>query len=264
MKLMLNFRNTSIALSLTVVIGLLSVLFKEGLLVFCFLFLAVFWLMILILGSIFIRWNFYFFSHSHGARNSPAIAITFDDGPDEKITPKILEILEKYKIKAAFFCIGQKIERHPELLKKIVEKGHIVGNHTYSHSFWFDLFSSLRMADEISKTDELIMKFTGNKPNLFRPPYGVTNPLLRKALKKTGHQSVSWSLRSNDTFNSPEAVLLRIHKKLKNGDTILFHDTMPDSPAIVEQFILETQKAGKQFVGLDEILKLEAYDKPHQ
>jgi peptidoglycan/xylan/chitin deacetylase (PgdA/CDA1 family) len=260
---MLNFRNTTVACFILVtafaIFGIL--LGNQWLLVAGFLMLIV-WITILVLGSIFIQWNFYFFSHSHGDRNTPEITITFDDGPDENITPEILSILEKYNIKAAFFCIGEKIEKHPELFKKIVEQGHITGNHSYSHSFWFDFYSSRRMGEEISRTDELILKLTGKKPTFFRHPYGVTNPMLKKALKRTGHHPVSWSLRSNDTVKSREKVLFSINNKLKNGDIVLFHDSMPETPGLVEQFIIDTKNKEIEFVSLDELLKLKHYDNP--
>ena len=140
---MLNYRNTTFACFILVTAFAIFGLFLESkwFLVAGFLLLVT-WVVILVLGSIFIQWNFYFFSHSHGDRNSPEISITFDDGPDETITPKILSILEKNNIRAAFFCVGNKIEKYPEIFKSIVEKGHIIGNHSYSHSFWFDFYSS--------------------------------------------------------------------------------------------------------------------------
>lgn len=264
---MFNYRNISFTFLLVILVFALSGVILDGgfqvsgywLLVSGFWLLFSVWMTILILGSFFIRWNFYFFSHSHGDRSTPAISITFDDGPDAATTPKILDILEKHQIKATFFCVGNKIEKNPNLFKEIIGKGHIVGNHSYSHSPWFDLYSSAKMAREISMTDEIIFNLTGNKPKLFRPPYGVTNPMLKKALKRTGHQSVAWSLRSFDTVIHPEKVLLKVNRNLKNGDIILFHDRIPETAGIVEQFILEAQKSGKKFVPLDELLKIQPY-----
>jgi peptidoglycan-N-acetylglucosamine deacetylase len=260
---MFNFRNTTIAcfilVSLLAIFGLL--LGNQWFLV-AGLFVLIAWIALMVLGSIFIQWNFYLFSYSHGDRNTPEIAITFDDGPDERVTPEILTILEKYNIKAAFFCIGEKIEKHPELFRKIVERGHITGNHSYSHSFWFDFYSSRRMEEEILRTDELILKLTGRKPTFFRHPYGVTNPMLKNALKRTEHRPVSWSLRSNDTVRSAEKVLFSINQKLKNGDIVLFHDSITETPGLVEQFIIDTKNRGIEFVGLDELLKFKRYDTP--
>jgi len=258
---MFNYRNTTIAcLTLLLTFVLLDLLIgNKWLLVTGFLLLVV-WFTILVLSSVFIRWNFYFFSHSHGDRNSPEITITFDDGPDEKITPEILFVLDKHNIKAAFFCIGSKIEKYPEVFRSIVEKGHVIGNHSYSHSFWFDFYSSDRMAAEILKTDEIIYKLTGEKPKFFRPPYGVTNPMLRKALKATRHQSVAWSLRSLDTVKNPGEISSNLSRKLKNGDIVLFHDTIPTTSELVEQFIGNAKSRNFRFAGLEELLKFKHYE----
>jgi peptidoglycan/xylan/chitin deacetylase (PgdA/CDA1 family) len=258
---MFNYRNTTafcfIVMLLSIILGLN--LDNRRLIVAGILFLAV-CLAILVLGSVFIQWNFYFFSFSHGDRNIPSVAITFDDGPDEKTTPKILSILEKYNVKATFFCIGEKIEKYPSVFKSIIEKGHTIGNHSHRHTFWFDFYSSRMMTNEIAKTDEIIYGFIGKKPKLFRPPYGVTNPIMKKALRITGHLSVAWSLRSFDTAVNAERVLRNVKRKLKNGDIIIFHDTVPTNPRIIGQFIDDTQKSGKQFIGLDELLKIKPYD----
>jgi len=257
---MIAYRKISLTFLPAILVSALSSVLIDGWFpVAGFLTLVGLWLVILILGSCFIRWNFYFFSYSHGDRNSTAISITFDDGPDAVTTPKILDILEKHQVKATFFCVGSKIEKHPDIFKQIISNGHIAGNHSYSHSLWFDLLSPGRLAKEISKTDAIITRLIGRKARLFRPPYGVTNPMLKKALKKTGHQSVSWSLRSFDTVKKPEKVLRRVNHKLKNGDVVLFHDRIPATATLVEQFILEAQKSGQKFVSLDELLKIQPY-----
>ncbi len=258
---MFNSRNTTISCFIIVLVFAIFGLFLDNswLLVAGILLLIV-CVALFVLGAIYIQWNFYFFSHSHGGRDVPTVAITFDDGTDGKTTPEILAVLEKYNIKATFFCIGERIVKNPEVFKSIAAKGHIVGNHSYNHSFWFDLYSYNRMADEILKTDEIIFEFTGKKPKLFRPPYGVTNPMLKKALKITGHHSIAWSLRSFDTVKNPENVLRKVNSKLRNGDIILFHDTVPQTSGIVEKFILETHKSGKKFVSLDELINIQPYD----
>lgn len=216
--------------------------------------------MLLIFGSININWNFYLKSYGHGRRDLPEIALSFDDGPDEQYTPQILEILKRYNIKAVFFCVGDKIEKTPEIFEQIVKEGHIVGNHSYSHSFWFDFFSPLRMAREIIQTDQLIKRILGKKPVLFRPPYGVTNPFLGKALKKTGHKSISWSLRSFDTKRGAEKMMDHLKSKLQNGDVVLFHDTSNATVKSLNEFISYVKQEGKEIVALDRLLKISAYE----
>jgi len=217
-------------------------------------------MVLLVLGSIKINWNFYLTSYGHEKRQIPKIALTFDDGPDAQYTPQILEILKRNDVKATFFCVGNKIEINPDIFSKIVEDGHIVGNHSYTHSFWFDFFSPMRMVREIRQTDQLIKKHTGKKPWLFRPPYGVTNPFLRKALKKTEHKSISWSLRSFDTKKNSEKMLDSLKTKLKNGDVVLFHDTCAITVEKLEEFISYIKQEGKEIVGIDKLLKISAYE----
>ena len=112
------------------------------------------------------------------------IAITFDDGPNPEKTPAILDVLGKYNIKAVFFCIGTNIAGNEEILKRIHNEGHIIGNHTYTHSTWFDLFSARNMTDDLQKAEELIFTIIGKRVHFFRPPYGVTDPMLAKAVKR--------------------------------------------------------------------------------
>ena len=255
---MINYRNTSIVWLLVTLVFILSGLNFN--LLYGYGFLTLIYIVFLVIGSIKINWNFYFKSRSHGKRQVSEIALTFDDGPDESKTIKILDILKKHNIEAAFFSVGNKIEKNISVFNQIVEAGHIIGNHSYSHSFWFDFYSPARMVREINRTDQLIQKYSGKKSLLFRPPYGVTNPFLSKALKKTGHISVSWSLRSFDTTKKKDDMMRHLKRRLKDGDIILFHDTSKVTAEVLEDFINFIKKKGKKIVGLDKLLKISAYD----
>ncbi|MEZ5195753.1 MAG: polysaccharide deacetylase family protein [Bacteroidales bacterium] len=112
------------------------------------------------------------------------------------------------------------------------------------------------MVREIKQTDSIIETITGEKSNLFRPPYGVTNPFLSKALKRTGHKVIGWSLRSFDTSKSKRKVLKRIENRLKNGNIILLHDANPQTPEILEKIIMIIKDKGMEIVGLNELLPL--------
>ena len=188
------------------------------------------------------------------------IAITFDDGPDSKITPEVLKILDSYNVKATFFCVGQQIENNKELLKLIDKKGHIIGNHTWMHARWFDLFSTKKMQNDIEKTTNLIFEITNKKVKLFRPPYGVTNPALRRALKNLNFHTIGWSIRSFDTVNSPEKTLKRIKNKLSPGDIFLFHDNREHIVQILKSFLDYAKNKGYQVVRLDKLLNIKAYN----
>ena len=125
------------------------------------------------------------------------ISLTFDDGPGI-YTLEILDLLKKYNVKATFFCIGKNIEMYPEIIKQIIDEGHLIGNHSYGHSPFFDFYNAKKIIEEIQKTDTLLEKLTSKKINFFRPPYGVTTPSIRRAIKITGHKVIGWNIRSLD------------------------------------------------------------------
>jgi peptidoglycan/xylan/chitin deacetylase (PgdA/CDA1 family) len=171
------------------------------------------------------------------------IHLTFDDGPHPEITPKILDILKQHNQKATFFCIGHSIEKYPDIFQNIINQGHEIGNHSYSHSVFFDFFRTDRILNEIEKTNRLIMYYSNIKYIKFRPPFGITNPNLAKALKKSGMEAIGWSIRSLDTLKTGKKVLKRL-QNVKAGDIILFHDTKKNTPEILDEFLrsLRNQK----------------------
>ncbi len=182
------------------------------------------------------------------------IAITFDDGPCEN-TPKLLEILQKHKATATFFCIGKNVEKHPEVVKAINEQGHTIGNHSFSHHFFIDFFGKKKMIKEITRTDEAIEKITGEKPVFFRPPYGVTNPPIAKALKKTGHKAIGWNIRSLDTLRKKDEKLVKqIKSKISPGAILLLHDHVEKSDWLLDEILTIATKKGYTCVGLDELV----------
>lgn len=188
------------------------------------------------------------------------IALTFDDGPSE-FTLEVLELLKKYNAKATFFCIGKNIEAHPEILQKIIDEGHLVGNHSYSHSKFFDFYTEPTIREELQKTDSLLEKFTSKKINFFRPPYGVTTPSIRRALKFTKHKVIGWNIRSLDGgTKNQELILSRIKKRVSPGGIVLLHDTAPHSVFVLEQFLQFLQQNNYQVVSIEELLNLKAYE----
>ena len=109
--------------------------------------------------------------------------MTFDDGPLPGKTEQILRILREHQAPTAFFCIGNRMEKNPELVKQTHAEGHIIGNHSFSHSSTFDLLSTQKMSGELNAADVAVCDILGFKPRLFRPPYGVTNPNLARAIR---------------------------------------------------------------------------------
>ncbi len=188
------------------------------------------------------------------------IAITFDDGPDSEITPQVIELLDEFNVKATFFCIGNQIEKNRELLIQIDSKGHLIGNHSFSHEFWFDLYPAKKMRMEIDKTNNLIFETIGKNPKLFRPPYGVTNPSLKKAIKDFNFNTIGWSIRSFDTVNHLKKTLFRLKTKLSPGSIILFHDNRKQIIEILKAFLPYAIAEGYEIVPLDKLLNIHAYE----
>ncbi len=215
---------------------------------------------IFFIGAINIRQNFYLRSLYKG-KNEKLLSLTFDDGPTP-YTNEILDILKNQNVKATFFTIGVHAAKHPQLVIRWHNEGHTIGNHSYNHGFNFDWLSSKKMAVEIEQTNSLIQELTGVVPNLFRPPYGITNPNLSRAVKWTGMASIGWNIRSFDTkLKDPDKLMKRILSKVKGGDIILLHDSMEVTMKILTPLIEQAKQMGYTFVPVNELLEIEPYKK---
>lgn len=191
-------------------------------------------------GCIRIQYNFFIPAFNQNkSYPGKAVCLTFDDGPDPVNTPVILEILEEFNVKATFFLIGSKVDRSPELVRSIVEKGHLVGNHSYSHQNHFPVFSARKIAEEILHTSARIEMATGKFPLCFRPPFGVTNPNIAKAIRNTGFHTIGWNIRSFDTLKRDVAkTTQRIIRLCKPGSLILLHDNVPETAGVLREIIV--------------------------
>ncbi|HEY8934664.1 MAG TPA: polysaccharide deacetylase family protein [Cyclobacteriaceae bacterium] len=211
-------------------------------------------------GVVFVSASFFVPIKCKGERISKSVALTFDDGPLPEMTERILTILNDYQVKATFFCIGHRVEKHPEILTKIDSQGHVIGNHTFNHGKFFDLLSAKEMSAELDKTDEAIQNAIQKKPRFFRPPYGVTNPNLAKAIKRGNYITMGWSVRSLDTVaKEDEKLFQRVTKNLKGGDVILFHDYCEITIRILPRVLEYIQKQRLEIVRLDELMGEKAY-----
>ena len=192
----------------------------------------------LIIGIFDIRQNI--FVKSINSVREGNICLTFDDGPDPIMTPKILEILTRHHVKGTFFLIGENVLANPELVKQISDEGHSIGNHTYYHKTIFPISSENKITEEIKKTNQLLEQITSKKIIFFRPPFGITNPNIKKILKKLNMTSVGWDIRSLDIITKDTKKLSKrvINGINKGGSIILFHDRCESTLAILENIII--------------------------
>jgi peptidoglycan-N-acetylglucosamine deacetylase len=154
-----------------------------------------------------------------------AVAITIDDGPDPEVTPQVLQQLEQQGAQATFFCVGERVLRHPELARDMVRRGHCIENHSQRHRHNFSLMGPAGMRTEIAAAQDAIFATTGTRPQFFRAPAGLRNPFLDPVLTRMNLQLASWTRRGFDTVNrSPDAVLRRLTGGIAGGDILLLHD----------------------------------------
>jgi peptidoglycan/xylan/chitin deacetylase (PgdA/CDA1 family) len=256
---MLNYRNVNIFFILFILIWVLL----DGHYSFspsAYGWILLVYVFVLFCGSYFIQWGYFFKSVCSAGNKEKEIALSFDDGPAVSFTPAILDLLKEKKIETVFFCIGKKIPGNENILRRIVEEGHIIGNHSYSHHPLFDLFGSGKMLEDLQEMNETVKGITGLTPNFFRPPYGVTNPNLKKAIERGGFIPIGWNVRSMDTVIRDENRLMqKVLRSVKPGSIVLFHDTSAATVKILRNLIDQIQHKGYRIVRLDKMLKLNPY-----
>lgn len=186
------------------------------------------------------------------------IALTFDDGPHPKKTGEILDILDKYDIKATFFVIGQNAEKHPEIVSDEAERGHEIANHSYTHPN-LSKIGYEKIKEEIEKTDEIIKKAANITPKLFRPPTGAYSESIVKVAKEYGKTTIIWTVDTLDWANAPkDDIVKNIKSNVQNGSIILFHDfTGKDAHTkeALEEIIPYLKEQGYEFVTVSELIE---------
>lgn len=199
--------------------------------------------------------NIYIHTHCRKRTQDKIVAITFDDGPDERQTPKVLNVLKERDTPACFFCIGHKIKGNEGLIRKIIEEGHSIGNHSYSHSSFFPLYPFTRMKEDLLSCQRALEKISGSPVTWFRPPFGVTNPTLAKAVRELEYTTIGWNIRTFDTQNyKPEKIIRRIKKRLVPGSIILLHDRMPDSDLLLIKILDLLEKENYTVIPLNKLI----------
>ncbi|MES2711433.1 MAG: polysaccharide deacetylase family protein [Pseudomonadota bacterium] len=152
------------------------------------------------------------------------VALTFDDGPDPAVTPRVLDMLDRHGARATFFCIGEKAQAHPALMREIAARGHAIGNHTMRHLGWFAMLGIGGQRSEWVGAQRVLDQL-GVASTLARTPLGLRSPLSDYALHQAGLRHIGWSRRGFDTLSGDAAVVLnRLARGLGEGDIILLHD----------------------------------------
>lgn len=181
---------------------------------------------IILCGVFFLRLGMFVDVLSRGPDGARGVALTFDDGPSPTSTPKILDLLDAAKVKATFFVIGKKAEAHPDLVRDILQRGHAVAMHSYAHHRLFSLKSARYVRDDLKKAMDVLTEITGERPLLFRPPIGHTNPTIARIAKELGLEVIGWSVRALDGVSAadPKRVAARVKRGLRDGAVVLLHD----------------------------------------
>lgn len=200
--------------------------------------------------------------HYSGPTQGKQVALTFDDGPDNHFTLQILDILKKENVKATFFIIGERAKAHPDVVKRIVNEGHAIGNHSWDHPD-FPKISSEQATEEVTKTQDELDSIVGFRPSLFRPPYGSINDSDIQTITGMGLNIIDWSVDTRDWAGTPTPKIMEyVRKELKPGGIILQHcaggrnENLSNTVSALEQIIPLLKKEGYTFVTIPTLLSL--------
>lgn len=192
-------------------------------------------------------------------RGQKTIYLTFDAGFENGCTPKILDVLKKHDVKAAFFLVGNYLNRNPELVRRMVEEGHIVGNHTYHHPDMSKISGMNNFKKELQSLEELYEQITGGKMQKFyRPPQGKFSESNLKMAKELGYKTVFWSLAYVDWYedNQPsrEEALGKLVPRIHPGAVVLLHSTSKTNAAILDELLAKWKSEGYRFESIDKLV----------
>ena len=206
---------------------------------------------IIFLGVVDMRLG-YFMPVIHRFPNGKVL-LTFDDGPDA-LTPEIVAILNRENVAALFFVIGEKAVKQPELLRQMLQDGHGIGNHSWSHPNFFATAGPKVVEAEMLKNYEVLKELTGQERIPFRPPIGFLNPIIVKAIKKYRFPVIGWSRRTRDTVRKNAGELKQLLLKSSTpGSIILLHDTQQITLDVLSEYIQEAKKNGTIFANRDDL-----------
>ncbi len=198
---------------------------------------------------------------SHADTTRRAVALTFDDGPDPAVTPRVLDALKELGVHATFFVIGERARAHPELVRRIADEGHLIGNHSWNHAA-LPFRTRNSITADLTRTQDAIELACGVRPTWFRPPYGLRDPRVLDVARELGLRTTLWSSSPRD-WQDPgvDTLIERTLSVIEPGDIVLLHDGSaeragghPDTAAALPRLVRELRERGYEAIRLDEIL----------
>jgi peptidoglycan/xylan/chitin deacetylase (PgdA/CDA1 family) len=198
----------------------------------------------------------------------PRVALTFDDGPTEDSTARILDTLGELNARAAFFVIGRHARRLPQLLRRMDDEGHIVANHSYDHHYLGSFHNWAYWEEQLRRTDDAVAQIIGKRPALFRPPMGIRTWPITRAARRGGQAVITWTRRAKDGVSTnTDRILGRLLPHARAGDIIMLHDGVGPgrrpSPwatvAAMNPLVTGLRQRGLELVRLDELIGVAAY-----
>ncbi|WP_188038920.1 polysaccharide deacetylase family protein [Heliobacterium chlorum] len=196
-----------------------------------------------------------------GPSEKKALCLTFDDGPDNRNTPKVLDILQKEQVRATFFFLGNNSEQYRKIVKQTYDAGHVIGSHSFDHPY-LTKKTEPQLTEQVHKTEQSMFEIIGKRPTLLRPPYGDINASVLNVLNKNGYKAVLWSL---DTFDwnqkTSTEIVDYVSSNVHPGDIILMHSADNGSASVkaLPAIIAALKHAGYSFCTVDEMLGITPY-----
>jgi peptidoglycan-N-acetylglucosamine deacetylase len=224
------------------------------------------YLLVFIWGIVDLRSQFFLKAYIRNKYETSGLCLTFDDGPDPDLTKDILELLARFGMKATFFVIGENAQRHPDLVRRAHEQGHIIACHDLSHGAFSNFRFSATMINDIAASQKIISTIIGRKPLLYRPPVGLANPHLGTALSRLSMYCIGWSRSVRDAGNRRIKKIRSLPALAKPGHVVLLHDCLP-KPGYKKEILAQVEKLCEAIkekklatIGIDEMFDIPAYD----
>ena len=198
-------------------------------------------------------------------RSSKRLALTYDDGPNDPHTLRLMDVLAKHDVHATFFCIGRYVQQKPQIVRDLVKAGHVVGNHTYAHPN-LAVQSQTQARIQLSTCQNVLSDTIGFSPKLLRPPDGGRRPSVLRIAREMGLDPLMWSITCYDwNATSPEQIEKHVKRQLRGGDVILLHDgrhtemgvDRSHTVAATDRVITKYKAEGYKFVTIPEMMNRE-------